>query len=61
MNDEVFFTQHELDDLTDHYFVGEVDEYGQFHGRCRIFDVEYPDLKIDLLVSLEIYSVVATL
>lgn len=46
LSDEVFFTQHELDDLTDHYFVGEVDEYGQFHGRCRIFDVEYPDLKI---------------
>ena len=46
LSDEVFFTQHELDDLTDHYFVGEVDEYGQFYGRCRIFDVEYPDLKI---------------
>ena len=46
LSDEVFFTQHELDDLTDHYFVGEVDEYGQFHGRCRIFDVEYPDQKI---------------
>ena len=46
LSDEVFFTQHELDDLTDHYFVGEVDEYGQFHGHCRIFDVEYPDLKI---------------
>lgn len=46
LDDEVFFTRHELNDLTDHYFVGEVDEYGQFHGRCRIFDVEYPDLKI---------------
>ena len=46
LNDEVFFTRHELDDLTDHYFTGDVDEYGQFHGRCRIFDVEYPDLKI---------------
>ena len=46
LSDEVFFTQHELDDLTDHYFIGEVDEHGQFHGRCRIFDIEYPDLKI---------------
>lgn len=46
LDDEVFFTRHELDDLTDHYFIGDVDEYGQFHGRCRIFNVEYPDLKI---------------
>lgn len=46
LDDEMFFTRHELDNLTDHYFVGDVDEYGQFSGRCRIFDVEYPDLKI---------------
>ena len=40
------FTQEELDNRTDHYFIGDVDEYGQFSGRCRIFDKEYPNLKI---------------
>ena len=46
LDDSVFFTQEELDNRTDHYFIGDVDEYGQFRGRCRIFDKEYPDLKI---------------
>ena len=46
LDDNVFFTQEELDNRTDHYFIGDVDEYGQFSGRCRIFDKEYPDLKI---------------
>lgn len=46
LDDSVFFTQEELDNRTDHYFIGDVDEYGQFSGRCRIFDKEYPDLKI---------------
>lgn len=46
LDDNVFFTQEELDNRTDHYFIGDVDEYGQFSGRCRIFDKEYPNLKI---------------
>lgn len=46
LDDDVFFTRHELENLTDHYFIGDVDEYGQFYGRCRIFDTEYTDLKI---------------
>ena len=46
LDDSVFFTQEELNNRTDHYFIGDVDEYGQFSGHCRIFDKEYPDLKI---------------
>ncbi|MBE6398199.1 MAG: ATP-binding protein, partial [Lentisphaerae bacterium] len=46
LDDSMFFTKDELDNRTDHYFIGDVDEYGQFCGRCRIFDKEYPDLKI---------------
>ena len=46
LDDSAFFTQEELDNRTDHYFIGDVDEYGQFSGWCRIFDKEYPDLKI---------------
>ncbi|MDA8151760.1 MAG: ATP-binding protein [Acidithiobacillus sp.] len=41
-----FFTHHELIELSDHLLEGRVDEFGQFSGRLRVYDKDYPELVI---------------
>ncbi len=46
LNPETFFTQDELDNCTDHFFMGTVDEFGQCKGSLRIYDQKYNDVVI---------------
>lgn len=41
---ETFFTKEELDNCTDHFFSGEVDEYGQCRGDLRVYDQHYDNV-----------------
>lgn len=43
---ETFFTKAELDNCTDHFFSGEVDEFGQCRGSLRVFEQRYENLVI---------------
>ena len=43
---ETFFTRKELDDCTDHFFSGNVDEYGQCRGVLRVYEERYDNVII---------------
>ena len=43
---DTFFTKAELDNCTDHFFSGEVDEYGQCRGFLRVYDKRYDNVVI---------------
>ena len=43
---ETFFTKEELDDCTDHFFKGEVDEYGQCRGTLRVYEQTFDNVII---------------
>ena len=41
-----FFTTKELDNCTDHFFSGEVDEFGQCRGSLRVYEQQYDNVVI---------------
>lgn len=43
---ETFFTKEELENCTDHFFSGEVDEYGQCRGTLRVYEERYDNVLI---------------
>ncbi len=43
---DTFFTRKELDDCTDHFFSGDVDEYGQCRGSLRVYEERYDNVLI---------------
>lgn len=44
LDPESFFTKDELENCTDHFFAGDVDEYGQCRGVLRIYDQQYDNV-----------------
>ena len=44
LGSETFFTKDELDNCTDHFFSGEVDEYGQCRGVLRVYEHQYDNV-----------------
>ncbi len=46
LDQETFFTKEELDNCTDHFFTGVVDEFGQCRGMLRVYEQQFDNVII---------------